>query len=85
MVALIDCKETKIEDGSAERSEVTVRENYENPGVRCFELSANQLVENHLGSRFSFDSDNDVVEKEGKGGVIWNGQYVDEIQVRIFQ
>ncbi len=65
--------------------EVVVRETYENPGLRCFKISAIQLVENHFGERFGFDSYNDVEKKSNGKGIVWNGEYLEGIKVRVFQ
>ena len=67
------------------KPEVVVRERYENPGLRCFKISALQLVENHLGERFSFDSYNDFEIKDHGRGVVWRGEYLEGIKIKIFQ
>ena len=81
-----DESQIEREDGAdLQTPEPRVRETYENPGLRCFRVSATQLIENHLGERFSFDNYNDKETKHGGRGIIWNGEYLEGIKMRILQ
>jgi len=78
--------EDETEDQQNENPETVIRETYENTGLlKCLKISARQLVENHFGNRFSFDSYGDVEKRANERIVVWRGEYLEGIRIKIFQ